>query len=184
MSIVSAVIMGTLFGYVLQRVGAGDPDKILGMLRLKDFHLMKVILFAIGLSSLLLFAGMNIGVIDSGHLSVKSMYTGVVIGGLVLGLGWGIAGYCPGTGLVALGAGRIDAVFFVLGGLVGAGLFTAMYGGIKQSWLFEKLFGGEVTLAHTDRYAALLDVNSLLVAGFIAMVLMALAWFLRESVRE
>ena len=49
-----------------------------------------------------LFIGMAAGFIDPGHLSVKSSYLGVVLGGAILGLGFGIAGYCPGTGLAAL----------------------------------------------------------------------------------
>lgn len=178
MSIISAVILGTLFGFVLQRVGAADPDRIIGMLQLRDLHLMKVILFAIGLSSILLFVGMTMGVIDPGHLSIKSLYVGVIIGGLLLGLGWAIAGFCPGTGVVAAGAGRRDALVFVIGGLVGAGLFTWMYGQLQSTVLFNKLLGGDVTLAATGQASALLDINGLVVAGVVGVVFILIAWLL------
>lgn len=181
MTIVSAVVLGTLFGFVLQRVGAADPDKIITMLQLRDLHLMKVILFAIGLSSLLLFAGMATGVIDSGHLSIKGLYTGVIIGGLLLGLGWAIAGFCPGTGVVAAGAGRKDALFFVVGGLIGAGLFTWMYEGLSGTGLFRELLGGKVTLAATGQATALAEANGLMVAAGVAIVFMAIAWVLPEK---
>jgi len=184
MDIMSAVVFGILFGFVLQRVGAADPDKIVGMLQLRDLHLMKVILFAIGFSSLMLFTGMAVGLIDSAHLSVKGMYWGVLVGGLLLGAGWAIAGFCPGTGVVAAGAGRKDALVFILGGLVGAGLFTFMYEGIKDTWLMQSVLGGKVTLAETEKYTALLDMNGLFVAGVIALIFMALAWLLPEKLRD
>ncbi|MCV6627046.1 MAG: hypothetical protein OIF38_13165, partial [Cellvibrionaceae bacterium] len=87
MKIVLAIVLGTLFGFVLQRVGATDSRVIWGMLTLKDLRLAKTILFAIGVSSFLMFLGIQLGMIDGGHMSVKSAYYGVLIGGVLLGLG-------------------------------------------------------------------------------------------------
>ncbi|MBL4903094.1 MAG: YeeE/YedE family protein [Desulfocapsa sp.] len=180
--ILLAVFLGALFGFVLQRIGAADPDKIINMLCLKDLHLMKTILAGIGVSSILLFAGMTTGLLDSGHLSVKSMYWGVVIGGVLLGIGWGMSGFCPGTGVVAAGSGRIDALIFVFGGLVGAGLFTVMYGTLKSTFLMKSLFGGKTTLAQTGEYQALLtSVPGWAVAIIIGIALVAIAGILPDT---
>ena len=64
MSIALAIIVGLAFGFVLHRVGAGNPQNIINMLRLQDLHLAKVILFAIGVSSLSLFILLSTGFIE------------------------------------------------------------------------------------------------------------------------
>ncbi|PIE42399.1 MAG: hypothetical protein CSA47_00855 [Gammaproteobacteria bacterium] len=178
--IVLAIILGLLFGFVLQKVGAANPQRIVDMLRLRDFHLMKAILLAIGLSSLFLFIGLTTGYIDVSHISVKSAYIGVIVGGAILGFGWALAGFCPGTGVVAAGAGRKDAWVFIVGGLIGAFLFTLVYGALKATVLFDSL-GGKVTLAATgnEKYPALLaNIPALALAGGIALVFIIIAFLL------
>ena len=184
MTIVLAIILGIFFGFALQRVGATNPQNIINMLRLKDLHLMKAIFFAIGISSALLFVLMSIGVIDAGHLSVKSSYIGVIIGGALLGLGFAVAGYCPGTGLTALADGRKDALFFVGGGLIGALIYTLVYGSIEGSWLFDTIAGGKVMLATgADNFQALLPVMpGVLLAAIIGGMFMMIAWKLPNRV--
>lgn len=184
MEIILAIVLGVLFGFVLQKVGAADPDKIIGMLRLTDLHLMKAIFTGIGVSSTILFAGMMLGLIDPGHLSIKSMYWGVIVGGLLLGFGWAFGGFCPGTGVVAAGSGRIDGLVFILGGLVGAGLFTVMYGGLVDTWLFQSLVGGKTTLVFTGEAGALLESpGSRWLAIVIGLAMMAIARLLPDSIR-
>ena len=185
-SVVLALIFGLLFGFVLQKSGAANPHRIINMLRLKDFHLIKVILFAIGFSSLLLFLLSAMGVITP-HFSVKTAYVGVIVGGLIFGIGWAISGFCPGTSVVGAGAGRKDALVFIIGGLLGAFVFMLMYGDLKGGVLFEKVFGGKTTLADTgiSKYNAILEgVPSMYVAGSIAILLIIIAIMLPDSKEE
>lgn len=157
-TIVLAILIGAAFGFVLDRIGATNPGYIIGMLTLRNLHLMKTILTAIGVGSVLMFGGLLLGVVDAGHMSVKTAYIGVFVGGLLLGAGWAVSGFCPGTGLAAAATGRKDALFFVLGALVGAGLYMGSYAWIETTGLLHAVAGGKTTLgtvAGTD-YPALL----------------------------
>ena len=184
--VILAAVFGLLFGFVLHKTGATNPQRIIDMLRLKDFHLVKVILLAIGISSLSLFALSSLGIINA-HFSVKTAYVGVLVGGLIFGIGWAVSGFCPGTSVAALGTGRKDAFIFVGGGLLGAFLFMLVYGSIKDTALFDKLFGGKATLANTgiDKYTTLIDtVPATYVAGGLAVLFIALAFLLPKSAPE
>ena len=187
MSIFLAIVIGLAFGFALHRSGAGNPQYIINMLRLKDLHLAKVILLAIGLSSLALFLLISIGWIDQTHISIKSAYIGVVIGGLIFGIGFAVGGYCPGTCLVGFGGGRKDALYFILGGLVGAGIFTLIYGWLKSTFpsIFNDIAGGKTTIADTgvDKFTGLFEaVPSFLIAGVIAAVFILGAWKLPKKI--
>ena len=179
MDIILAIILGFLFGFALHRVGATNPQIIINMLRLTDLHLINVILFAIAISSALLFTGLAIGLINPAHLSVKTSYWGVLVGGVILGIGWALAGYCPGTGVAALGDGRKDAIFFVVGGLCGAYIYMLVYSRFKGTFLLENILGGKVTLALTpnESFKALIaGVPGIIIAVIMALALGFVAW--------
>jgi uncharacterized membrane protein YedE/YeeE len=194
MNIIYAIIFGTLFGFVLHRVGASNPQRIIDMLRLKDFHLMKAILFGIAVASSLLFIGMAAGIIPPSHLSVKATTWGVVVGGLILGLGWAVGGYCPGTGVAALGDGRKDAVFFVIGGLAGAFIYILVHGHLRMAdsqgmtvGLMRYILGGKSTVAVTanPNFPIIIDsIPGVWVALCIAVVFALVAWGLPKSASE
>lgn len=137
MEIALAIILGGLFGVMLERVGATDPNWIGRMLNLTNLHLMKTILMAIGTASILMFGGQMLGLVEVGHMSVKAIHVGVLLGGAILGIGWAIAGFCPGTGVCAAATGRLDAWFFVAGGLVGAAAYALTYPFWKQIGFLE-----------------------------------------------
>ncbi|PIW28856.1 MAG: hypothetical protein COW30_06480 [Rhodospirillales bacterium CG15_BIG_FIL_POST_REV_8_21_14_020_66_15] len=145
-TLILAIVIGGTFGFMLDRIGATNPNVIIGMLRLSNLHLMKTIFLAIGTASVLLHAGLMLGVVDPGHLDVKDAYFGVFIGGLLLGLGFAVAGYCPGTGLAAAATGRWDGLVFVLGGLFGAGAYMSTYTWVKSMGVLDHVLGGKAAL--------------------------------------
>ena len=176
MELFLAIALGLLFGFALNRVGATNPENIINMLRLNDLRLMKAILLAIGLSAVALFGGLALGLIDPSHVSIKSAYIGVIVGGALLGIGFALAGYCPGTGLAAFATGRKDALFFTLGGLLGAFVYTLVYGRLaKNTPLFTEIAGGAVSLADTgnEKYLPLFEAfpSAVIGIGFGAIMI-------------
>lgn len=133
-NLILGLITGIFFGFFLQKGQALKYDKQIGMLRFKDFTILKVMLSAIlvGMVGIYFFLDMDIG-----KLSLKPTVLGAnIIGGLIFGLGWGMLGYCPGTAVGATGEGRFDAFWGgVLGMLVGAGIFAEVYPFIKDNLL-------------------------------------------------
>ncbi|PWE31990.1 hypothetical protein DDZ14_12285 [Maritimibacter sp. 55A14] len=181
--IILALVIGAAFGAVLDRVGASNPNLIGRMLNLTNLHLMKTILLAIGTGSVLMFAGQMLGLVDVGHMSVKAAYSGVVLGGLLLGAGWAASGYCPGTGLVAAAAGRRDALFFVAGGLLGAAAYMVSYPWVRSTGILAEMLGGKVTLGAVPgaEYGALMPGLAGDIAGIVVgLVFVAVAFALPD----
>lgn len=124
------LMVGFVFGAALYLSDLANPDKIVGTLRLKDFHAMRVIaVFVItGMVGtwLLDLAGLA-------HFDVKgTLMASLVVGGLLLGIGFGLTGYCPGTGLACAAAGRVDALVTVLGMLAGTAFYIATFSSIAK----------------------------------------------------
>jgi len=118
-------LVGAAFGAALFVGDLANPDKIVGTLRLKDFHAMRTIavFVLVGMLGvwLLDLAGMA-------NFSVKpTILPAVLIGAGLLGVGFGMTGYCPGTGLACAAAGRMDALVTAAGMLCGALVFILVY---------------------------------------------------------
>lgn len=177
MTIFLAITIGIAFGFVLDRIGATNPTVMIRMLNLTNLNLMKTIILAIGVGSVMMFGGQMLGLVDVGHMSVKTAYIGVIIGGALLGTGWAISGYCPGTGLSAAATGRKDAIFFIAGGLLGAAAYMVTYPWVKSTGVLDAILGGKATVGAVSGsdYAALLPglpgeiVGIVLGISFIAL---------------
>ena len=130
MSIFTSLLAGLLFGIGLIVSGMANPAKVLGFLDLAgswDPSLAFVMAGAIGVGVLAFAVARRRTVSLLGEalkLPTARHIDRRLIGGSVLfGVGWGIAGFCPGPGLVALGMGEVKALVFVGAMLVGMGVF-------------------------------------------------------------
>jgi hypothetical protein len=146
---------------------------IIGQLLLKDFTVVKIMLSAVvtGMIGVYLLKGLKVT-----RLHLKSGSFGQnVIGGLIFGIGFGLLGYCPGTVAGAAGQGSLDALFGgILGMLIGAGLFAAMFPKLQKKFLKIGYFG-ELSLPQ------LLKVNAWLVIIIVCAAIIALLFTIEKT---
>jgi len=133
MSLFYGLVSGILFGVLLQRAEILRYDRQVGALRLMDMTIFKFMLSAIMVAAVGLYALKDLGVIG---LSLKSTAFGAqIVGGTLFGIGWGLLGYCPGTAGGALGEGRLDAAWGLLGMLAGGAVYAVLYPVFKATVL-------------------------------------------------
>ena len=124
------VVLGTIFGFVLSRSGASDYDQVQSMFLLRSFQMYGIIGTGVVLTALGLLIIKRRGRTALGHplkIELKPLHRGTVVGGLLFGVGWSMAGMCPGPILVNIGEGKIYACAALAGALAGAALLGAVY---------------------------------------------------------
>ena len=105
--IVLGLLTGIVFGFLLQKGGVTDYGVIIGQLLLTDFTVIKIMLSAVLVGMIGIYAMKSSGLVRL-HCRVGSVGA-TVIGGLIFGAGFAILGYCPGTAAGAVGSGALDA---------------------------------------------------------------------------
>ncbi|HAM97063.1 MAG TPA: sulfurtransferase [Marinilabiliales bacterium] len=126
--LLTAFLIGIAFGFALEQAGFSSSRKLAGMFYGYDTTVLKVFftaaIFALVGSLFLQYFGL----IDLNLVYVNEYYVGAaIVGGIIMGAGFIMGGFCPGTGICAVGIGKIDALFFLFGGFVGAFLFAESF---------------------------------------------------------
>ncbi|MBN2809296.1 MAG: YeeE/YedE family protein [Deltaproteobacteria bacterium] len=133
MTLVYGLITGILFGILLQKAQVLRYDKQVGAMRFLDMTIFKFMLSSIIVSSIGIYLLNDMGFVK---LSVKGTEVGAqILGGSLFGVGWALLGYCPGTAVGALGEGRLDGFWGIIGMLCGAALYAEAYPFIKAKIL-------------------------------------------------
>jgi uncharacterized membrane protein YedE/YeeE len=161
--------LGVLFGFFLEAGGLGSPRKLTAQLSLRDWTVFKAMFVAIVVAAAALYLSDLTGLLDSAKLKAPTPFYGAMFaGGALLGLGMALGGYCPGTSVIGLFSGRLDAVFFILGMSGGVYLFAYFCGDLQ--WLFLAGKGAEretlVSLTGLPAWLILLALAGLTAAGF------------------
>ena len=128
-------LIGFFFGYVLEISGFGELTKLANQFYFKDMTVLKVMFTAIVVAMVLLFGAIGIGLLDYHQIWVNPTYLWPgIVGGLIMGVGFIVGGFCPGTSLAAMATFKIDGLFFVLGGLTGIFLFGETVQYFEDFW--------------------------------------------------
>ncbi|MHB1668761.1 MAG: YeeE/YedE thiosulfate transporter family protein [Thiomonas sp.] len=143
----SGIVLGIVFGYVLENAGFGSGCKLTAQLRLKDWAVFKVMFTAIIVASGGLYLMQGLGLVNVARdMFVPSVFIwGSALGGVGIGAGMAIGGYCPGTSLVALFSGKLDGLIFFLG----IGLGTLVFNGFSasiESWAWKQVGPDSLTV--------------------------------------
>ena len=168
--LVLGLLFGVFFGFLLQKGGVAKYEVLMGQFLLTDFTVIKVMLSAIIVGMLGIFSLRALGLVE---LHVKpTHYAANIAGGLLFGIGLGLLGYCPGTGVVALGQGNYDAIAGILGLLAGS-YFYAETSGYLASTIQKVGSRGRIML--TDLLGMRLAVFLALFVPLLVLGLLAMA---------
>jgi len=160
--LVLAFVIGLGFGWALEMGGLGNARKLAAQFYFRDLTVFKVMFTGIITAMLLTMGAGALGWMDLSKLYINPTYWWPqIVGGLILGVGFIVGGYCPGTSLVASVSGKVDGMLFLAGALAGMAVFGLAFpllqplfdaGAVEGSPTVPSFFGirpGIVALAMT-----------------------------------
>jgi len=138
-------LIGFAFGYILEISGFAVSTKLAAQFYFKEMTVLKVMFTGIIVAMVLIFAATGLGLLDYNLIWVNPTYLWPgIVGGLIMGVGFIIGGFCPGTSLVSAATLKLDGIFFALGGLFGIFLFGETVQYFENFW--NSSYYGRLTL--------------------------------------
>lgn len=128
LNLIVALLIGIAFGFILEQAGFSSSKKLAGVFYGYDFTVLRVF-FTAGVTAMsgVIILG-YLGWLDTDFIYINPTFLqGAIIGGIIMGFGFIIGGFCPGTSVCGAAIGKIDAMFFVGGGLIGVFLYAELY---------------------------------------------------------
>jgi uncharacterized membrane protein YedE/YeeE len=158
-------LVGVAFGFTLERAGFGSARILSAQFYLTNMRVLKVMFTAVATCA----AGMALlggtGLLDLSMLTIPETFLGPqIVGGLLFGIGFIVSGYCPGTGVVAMASGHVDALLTIGGMLGGTLVFGLAYDSIEK-------FYKSGAMGVTTLYGALGVPPAVVAAGVVAMAI-------------
>ncbi|MGC8865373.1 MAG: YeeE/YedE thiosulfate transporter family protein [Bacteroidales bacterium] len=168
-----ALLLGIAFGYVLESAGFSSSRKLAGVFYGYDFVVLKVFFTAAVVAAIGIYLMGHLGWLDINQLYIQPAYVqSTIVGGIIMGVGFIMGGFCPGTSFTGVAIGKIDAMMFSLGMFVGVFIFGELYP------LFDKLYNagnlGYITITDYFGIQPGLFILGLTVVALVAFYVTAL----------
>ncbi len=123
-----ALVIGVLFGAILEQAGFSTSKKLVGLFYGYDFTVLRVFFTAGAVAMVGVIAFNHYGLIDMSLVFINPTFLwSAIVGGLIMGLGFVVGGFCPGTSVCAAAIGKIDAMIFIGGAFIGVFIFAEGY---------------------------------------------------------
>lgn len=175
-----AILIGMAFGYIMEATGFSSSRKLVGVFYGYDFTVLRFFFTAVLTASIGLLFMDYFGWIDFAQLFIYPTYLyPLLVGGLFMGLGFVVGGFCPGTSMCSAAIGKIDAIFFVIGTLIGIFVFSEMFPLLEK--FYDSSYLGHITLMekfNIDPYW------TLVVLAIIAVLTFYVTSLLRKKIKE
>ena len=177
---VIAILVGIAFGFILESTGFSSSRKLAGVFYGYDFTVLKVFFTAAITSAIGIYYFHYMGWVDASLIYINPTYIGpAIVGGVVMGLGFIMGGYCPGTSYTGVAIGKIDAIIYVLGIMVGIFIFSQLYNVLEP--IYNGYYQGNVTLMDSLNWNPYWFVFLFTVA---AVIIFALSDLIRKRVKK
>jgi rhodanese-related sulfurtransferase len=140
LNFIVALVIGISFGAILEQAGFSSSKKLVGLFYGYDFTVLRVF-FTAGIVAMIgVMAFAHYGLIDINLIYINPTFVwSAIVGGVIMGLGFIVGGFCPGTGVCAAATGKIDALIFIAGTFLGLIVFAEGYSVFKPLYLASNL---------------------------------------------
>ena len=173
--ILSGLLCGLIFGFALERAGFASACKLTAQLRFKDWAVFNVMFTAILVAAFGMYILQLSGLLSMDEVYVPTTYLwATALGGVGVGAGMAIGGYCPGTSVVGFMSGKIDGLVFFVGIIIGTWVFAGAYDDLLP--LLEAAPGPDA-----QTLSQLLHVPDLVVLLGLTAVAAVVGWFTARS---
>ncbi len=177
---VIALLIGIAFGFILEASGFSSSRNIVGVFYGYNFVVLRVFFTAVLVAMIGLQYFNYMGWIDLNLVYVLPTYiNSMVVGAIIMGIGFVIGGFCPGTSYTGVAIGKIDAIVFTLGLFLGIFLFSEFFPLIESFYYSDGM--GNITIGEMFGIS-----NELVTFGFVIIALIAfyITWIIEKKVRK
>lgn len=173
--IASGLICGLVFGFALERAGFASACNLTAQLRFKDWRVFKVMFTAIIVCAFGLYFLQLTGMMAKDDIYIPTVFLwATMLGGVGVGAGMAVGGYCPGTSVVGFVSGKIDGLVFFLGLILGTFVFAGAYEAIEP--ILEAVPGPEA-----QTVPELLHLPTPVVLLMLLGCLVGVGWMTRDN---